>query len=105
MSPLPAVVDKLVEQTVELVHPLRILVFGSVARGESRPESDIDLLVVMPEGTHCRKTAQRLYREVSGVGQPFDIIVTTAERLEKHRDNIGLVYHQALKEGREVYAV
>jgi len=57
----------------------------------------------MPEGTHCRKAAQRLYRELSGVGQPFDIIVTTDGRREKHRDNIGLVYYQALKEGREVY--
>jgi predicted nucleotidyltransferase len=32
---------------VETVHPLRILVFGSVARGEAREHSDIDILVIM----------------------------------------------------------
>jgi len=86
------------------VRPLRIIVFGSVARGEWRPGSDIDLLVVMPEGTHRRRTAQLLYRKIRGAGVPFDILVATPSDLEKHKDNNGLIYRTILREGKEVYA-
>jgi len=97
-------VAKLVERIVELAHPLRILLFGSFARNTQNFDSDVDLLVVMPEGTHRRKTAQRLYGDVRGAGIPFDILVATPGDLEKHKNNIGLIYHTVLKEGVEVYA-
>ena len=35
---------------------------------------------------------------------PVDILVTTPAALEKHKDNLGLVYHKILREGREIYA-
>ena len=59
----------------------------------------------MPEGTHRRQTAQKLYREIKGLAVPFDIVVATAQDLEKHRDNDGLIYKNALKEGIEVYGL
>lgn len=104
MSDFQRSLDFLVRRIVELAHPLRIVLFGSAARGESGPDSDVDLLVVMPEGTHRRATAQALYREISGVGIPFDILVATPADLERHKENIGLVYRSALRDGREVYA-
>ncbi len=55
------VIPELVQQIVEAVQPLRIVLFGSAARGEMEPLSDIDLLVVMPEGPHRRRTAQHLF--------------------------------------------
>ena len=96
--------DALVQQTVRLVHPLRILVFGSAVRGNTGPDSDVDLLVVMPEGTHRRRTAQQIYRGVRGIGVPFDIVVATPSDLERHKDNVGLIYRSALRDGKEVYA-
>ena len=97
-------IEDLVKRIVDEAHPLRIVVFGSAARGEMVQDSDIDLLVVMPEGTHRRRTAQRLYRKIRGVGVPFDIVVATPNDLEKHRENIGLIYWRILEEGKEVYA-
>ena len=97
-------IDELVRRIVEIVHPLRIILFGSAAWGEMGVESDIDFLVVMPTGTHRRRTAQLLYREARGIGVPFDIIVATPEDLTKHKDNLGLIYWRVLKEGRDVYA-
>jgi len=96
--------DKLVQRIVDAVHPLRIILFGSAARGEIGPDSDIDVLVVMPDGTHRRKTAQYLYGVISGVKVPYDIVVATPSDLEKHRDNIGLIYYAILKEGKMLYA-
>lgn len=97
-------IDDLVERIVREIHPLRILVFGSVARDETSIDSDIDLMVVMPDGIHRRKTAQRLYRNIRGMKVPFDILVATPSDLEKHKNNPGLIYQKVLAEGKEVYA-
>jgi uncharacterized protein len=96
--------SSLVEQVVSLARPLRIILFGSAARGEAGPESDIDLLVVMPDGTHRRHAAQQLYAGIRHVGIPFDLLVATPSDLQKHRRNVGLIYSAILQEGIEVYA-
>lgn len=98
-------IDRLVGEVVKRVNPLRIVLFGSAARDESGVQSDIDLLVVMPDGVHRRRTAQKLYREIKGLRVPFDIVVATVKDLEQHKDNDGLIYKNALKEGIEVYGV
>jgi len=96
--------NQLVQRIVKEIHPLRIILFGSMATGTFGADSDIDLLVVMPEGVHRRRTAQMLYRKIRGIEAPFDIIVATPSDLEKHKNNIGLIYKTILQEGREVYA-
>jgi predicted nucleotidyltransferase len=98
-------VQRLVTQIVQLAHPLRVILFGSASRGESRQGSDVDLLVVVAEDTPRRRLAQELYCRLDGGGVPFDIVVATPSLLKKHRSNPGLIYGQALREGREVYAV
>ncbi len=104
MQPDSRVIERLVEMVVTVAQPLRIVLFGSAARGQVAPDSDLDILVVMPPGTHRRKTAQRLYREVRGLGIPFDIVVATPEDLELYKSNPSLIYGSILREGTEVYA-
>ena len=104
MSPDSPALIELVRRIIDLASPLRIIVFGSVARGDTREDSDIDLLVVMPEGVHRRRTAQELHRHIQDIKVPFDLLVATPSDLEKHRDNLGLVYRDILREGVEVYA-
>ena len=67
MDTFSSTVDSLVRRIVEEVHPLRIILFGSAARGSTKRDSDIDLLVVMPEGVHRRRTAQLLYQNMRGM--------------------------------------
>jgi predicted nucleotidyltransferase len=83
---------------------LRIILFGSAARGEMGPNSDFDVLVVMPEGVHRRKTAQLIYRHLLGFGFATDVVVATESDLRKYGDNFSLVYYPALREGKEIYA-
>jgi predicted nucleotidyltransferase len=97
-------IDELIQRIVEEVHPLRIILFGSAAKGDVGRSSDIDLLVVMPEGVHRRRIAQLLYQKITRLGVPFDILVATPDDLQKHKDKIGLIYRTILQEGREVYA-
>lgn len=96
-------IDHLVQRIIDEVHPLRILVFGSAARGDFGAHSDVDVLVVMPDGVHRRRTAQLLYRRIRGVGIPFDILVATPTDLNRQKDNIGLIYRTILQEGKEIY--
>ena len=95
----------LIQRIATAVHPLRIILFGSFARGEGGADSDIDLLVVMPEGTHRRHTAQLLYRCTRGLGVSLDFLVATPSDLQKYRDHVGLIYKAILAEGQELYAV
>jgi predicted nucleotidyltransferase len=73
MHPDSQAIDELVRRIVEAVHPRRIVLFGSAARGEMGPNSDLDVLVIMPDGTHRRKTAQEIYRRMWGFGFAKDI--------------------------------
>lgn len=98
------IISRLVIRIVDIVHPLRIILFGSAARGEFRQDSDIDIMVVMPEGTHRLDTTRYLYRKMFGFGFPIDIVVTTPSVLEQHKNTVGLIYRTALTEGTEVYA-
>jgi len=89
---------------VDAAHPLRIILFGSAARGEMGLDSDVDVLVVMPDGTPRRETSRFLHTQLFGIPFGVDILVTTPEHLERHRDNIGLIYRSILAEGKEIYA-
>lgn len=104
MKPHATALQELVRRIVAEVHPLRVVLFGSLARREASDESDIDVLVVMPEGTHRRHTAELLYQNLHGIGVPFDLIVATPSDLERHKAKAGLVYGRILKEGKTLYA-
>ena len=104
MATCTETVDRVVEQIVAAVDPLRIILFGSAARGELGADSDLDVLVVVPDGQHTRKVAQHIHRSLHRIGRAVDVVVATPSILARHRHNIGFVYKAILDEGREVYA-
>jgi predicted nucleotidyltransferase len=94
---------EIVRRIVEAVHPEKIILFGSAARGEMGPDSDVDLLVVKA-GADRRATARVARRALIGLGIPKDIVVFTPEDIERHKNNRGLVIFPALREGKVLYA-
>jgi len=105
MQPPPKVIDEITQRIVEIVEPLRIILFGSAARGDMRSDSDIDLLVVMPEGTHRRQTARLIRKHLADFVLSVDLVVATEDDLRKYGNNFSMVYYPALREGKEIYAV
>jgi predicted nucleotidyltransferase len=97
--------EDLVKRTVEAVQPLVIILFGSAAQGVMGPDSDIDLLVVVPDGAHRRRSAQAVYKSLSGIGVAKDIVVVTESDIIKYGDNPSMVIYPALRQGRELYRV
>lgn len=103
MKPDPKLIEELVRRILEVVRPLRIILFGSAARGEMGPNSDLDVLVVMPDGVHRRKTAQQIYRRMWGLGFAKDIVVVTESDLQEHGSNPFMIISSALEAGKELY--
>jgi len=95
--------DRLVRQIVETVRPRRIILFGSAARGQMGPHSDLDFLIVMPDGVHRRQTARTIYRSLLGFGIAKDLVVVTESDVRNYADNPSLVLFPALREGKELY--
>jgi predicted nucleotidyltransferase len=104
MRPDQQQLDELVRRIVDAIHPLRIILFGSAARGEMDPDSDVDVMVVMPEGVNPHRTAGFLYQQFWGLPFAVDVIVATPEELDRYRDDIGFIYYDVIREGKEIYA-
>jgi len=96
---------EIVRRIVEAIHPLRVILFGSTARGEARPESDIDMLIVVRDGMHRFETTKRIYRHLRGLHMAIDVVVATESDVREYGSSPVLIYREALREGRELYAV
>lgn len=97
------ILDEIIQRIVEVAQPDRIVMFGSAARGEMGPYSDIDLLVIKKGIKNPRDVSARIYRRLYGVGKAVDIIVVSQEKVEKYRDSPYLVIYSAIREGIIIY--
>lgn len=98
------VVARVVRRVVDEVQPLRVILFGSRATGGARTDSDVDLLVVVPEGTDRRAVIDRLHGARLDATVGVDVLAVTPDVLDRERGNPGLLYGEILDTGREVYA-
>ncbi len=97
------ILDEVIRRVVEAAQPDKIILFGSAARGEMGPNSDLDLLVVKGGKFHRGRLTTAIYRRLAGSGAAVDVIVVTPEEVERYRDTHCLVICPAMKEGKVVY--
>jgi predicted nucleotidyltransferase len=98
-----AQIDKAVEILVREASPEKIILFGSHSRGENRPDSDVDFLVIEPEPVDRHKEMVRLRRALSPMRIPVDIVVKGAHMVREWGEVPGSFLYNALREGRMVY--
>ena len=98
---LPEVVRRIVER----FDPLRVILFGSLARGEMNYDSDIDLLVVFPEVKKEDKRALmvQIRSALLDTPVPMDILVTDPDEISRRGDLVGTILRPALREGKVLY--
>ena len=68
------------------------------------PDSDLDILIVMPDGIHRRKTSVEILRALRGLGVSKDVMVVTEADVAAYGNNASLILKPALEEGRDLYA-
>lgn len=102
-TPVAALLSAMADRIVRDFHPVQILLFGSHARGEAGPDSDVDLLVVLPEVADKRRAAVAIRRALREFPVCKDIIVTTLEEIARRGELVGTVLRPALREGIVLY--
>jgi predicted nucleotidyltransferase len=96
---------RVVERLVSAFHPDRIYAFGSQVRGEAEPESDIDLLIVVPHASEpAHRLAQAAYHALPAHSLPIDILVMSRDEFEQRSRAASSLPATILREGRTLYA-
>ena len=96
-------IETMVRRLVERFDPDQIILFGSHARGTAGPDSDVDLLVVMPVSGSKRAKQVEMRVALHDIHVPKDIIVVTPEEVARRRDIVGTIIRPALREGKVLY--
>ena len=101
------ILDEIVETLVQEIAPEQIYLFGSRARGNARPDSDIDLLIVErePFGTNRsrRRELARIRRALSLFRVPKDILVYSQDEMAKWQHAVNHIISHCLREGKLLY--
>ncbi len=81
-----------------------VILFGSHARGDAGPGSDLDFLIVEPSVDDAPQEAVRLRRTLRGLGIFADVLVISEDEARAWRDVRGSLIQAALAEGRPLAA-
>ena len=96
---------EIVQRLIKAYEPERIYLFGSMARGDADPDSDYDLLLVMPDDAPPKRRRSRLAYEVLwGVGRAADVLVWTHSRFESRLHLTASLPATVMREGRLLHA-
>lgn len=100
-----AKLTEIVRRLIAAYEPDRIYLFGSHARGETGPNSDYDLLVVVPDSAPADRHRSRLaYTVLRGTGTAADILVFSRSRFESRLHLKASLPATVVREGRLLYA-
>jgi len=95
-----------VGQLVRAYAPERIYLFGSKARGDDGPDSDYDLLIVVPDDAPLERERSRLaYQVLRGTGTPADVLVWVKSRFERRLRVVASLPATVVREGRLIYGL
>lgn len=100
----PQLIDKMVRRLARRFKPEQIILFGSYARGSAGPDSDVDLLVVMPLIGSKRDKELEMRLALHDFAVAMDVIVVTPEEVARRRHIPGTIIRPAFHEGKVLYA-
>jgi predicted nucleotidyltransferase len=96
-------IDVIVRRIVETAQPDKIILFGSQARGDARPDSDIDLLVIQESTEPGYRLDAALYLALAGLNAPVDVMTYTPEEIRDWSEVPLAFITTAVREGKVVY--
>ena len=100
---IDSITDEAVARIRAVVQPERVLLFGSWARGEAGPDSDLDLLIVASFSGSRNEVGLAVLRALADLPVPTDAVVLRPEEWEAWRSVPGTVAYPADQDGRLLY--
>lgn len=101
-----AALHEIVRRLVKAYEPERVYLFGSKARGEEGPDSDYDLMVVVPDDAPPERKRSRLaYQVLRGTGIAADVLVWTRQAFDERLHLKASLPYAVLNEGRLLYGL
>jgi predicted nucleotidyltransferase len=97
------VIERSVRRVVEAADPVKVILFGSHARGDAQEDSDIDFLVVERQVRDSTEESARLRRVIGAVGVGVDVVVVDEAGFDKWSEAPGSTLYWAKREGRVLY--
>ncbi len=97
-------VREVVGRIVAEFAPSMVLLFGSRARGDARPDSDIDLIVVWKDENPPFNRTAAVRLALGRVGFPMDLAVVTPDEFARFSGWRGHVFYSAAREGVVLHA-
>lgn len=98
-----ALLDEIVRRICSVWAAEKTVLFRSRATETANPESDYDLLVVLPDGSNPRTSLAAIQASLAGLGVAKDLIVVPANRFQRYRGVVNTVYWHASTAGRTLY--
>ncbi|MDD5141907.1 MULTISPECIES: nucleotidyltransferase domain-containing protein [Methanoregula] len=95
--------NEILTRIVDVAKPEKIILFGSAAREDMGPDSDIDLLVIKNGAFDEGSLTEEIYMRLIGIGKAVDVVVISAADVERFHNSPFFVVQPALLQGREVY--
>jgi len=96
---------EIVQRLVEAYRPERVYLFGSAARGDAGPDSDYDLILIVPDDAPIKRRSPRLgYESVRGLGRSGDFLIWTRSSFEDRANLRASLPATVLREGVLLYA-
>lgn len=99
----PALIEQIVRRITAVADPKKIVLFGSYARGEEQPTSDLDLLVVADSTLPRHRRSAPLYGALSKILLPMDVVVFTPDEVKEWSEVRQAFVTTAIREGRVIY--
>lgn len=99
----PEVISVMVDRIVKEFRPLRVVLFGSWARGTANEWSDVDLLVIFSAVEDKRRMAINIRHSLDGLSVCKDIVVSTPDEIDRRGHIVGSVLRSALRDGKVLY--
>jgi predicted nucleotidyltransferase len=104
MSPLnDDVVRDIVRRIVDTAHPEKVILFGSQARGDARPGSDFDVLVIKDSEEPRHRRSVPLYVALADLPVEVEVMVYTPEEVEEWSEVPQAFVTTAVREGTTIY--
>ena len=91
------------DRIVEALHPRKIILFGSYARGDANEHSDLDLMVIDAQTDNAFDASVLGRRAVGYVGIGVDVVAFDGITIECQADWCSSLIHWALQEGKVLY--